>query len=441
MPQVSQIYKGWSIVAASFFTYMVVWGGCWYSFSVFSNIFVRDFNWERGPTTGVFSLSAGTVFLTAPLAGKLIDLYGPRLLMPFGALLLGISLLICTRINSLFEFYLYYGVGCGLGMSLLLFTSQAAVVSRWFQVYRGTAIGLSLSGSGIGMIALVPLVQWITARFGWQAGFTFLGIVVISIIFPVIAFLMRFPREEETRIEQGIPLPAFLKMTTANDYQVVAVDPVWTSTIWTIEKAIRTSRFWFVCIAGVIGNVSVVQTIFAHFILMGTQAGYPASTASKMLGLAGIMGTAGFLFWGKVSDRLGREHAYTLGSACLLLSLIFLIFLRSSEGMHLFFLFSIFFGFGYGSRAPLAMSICADLFQGTHFASIYGTYQMTLLLGMLSPWIAGIIVDRLESYDVIIVGMMGSVILSSIFIWLAGPRRIRRLQRPGDRGKKNTSSV
>lgn len=430
------IYPGWRIVGASFLTYLVVWGGVWYSFSVFLNTFVRDFSWEKGPASGVFSVCTGVVFLAGPLVGRLLDRYGPRPIMPVGALVLGISLLLCSRIRSLLEFYLYYGIGCGAAMSLLLFTPQASVVSRWFQIHRGTAVGMGLSGVGIGMMILVPLVQWIVDRSGWQAGFLFLAVLVLLIVLPVNLLLVRFPGKEETASERSLPMLAFLRKKRGGALQTVIVNPVWDSTVWTLGRVLRTRRFWFLCLAGMLGNASVIQTTFAHFVLMGTQAGYPAATASRMLGLAGLVGTAGFLFWGRFSDRIGREWAYTLGTGCLLAGFLFLLFTEAPRGIFIFFLFSVFFGFGYGSRAPLAMSICADLFQGPHFSVIYGTYQMALLPGMLAPWAAGMVVDAVGSYFPVVLGMMGSASLACLFVWLAAPRRVRRIRGAGEERRK-----
>jgi len=153
------VYKGWIVVGASFVTYMVVWGGAWYSFSVFLNIFVRDFQWGRGEVAGVFSICVSIIFLSAPLVGRAFDYFGPKYIMPVAAMFLGANLFLCTRINSLFDFYLYYGIGCGTGMSFLLFTAQAPIITRWFHIHRATAMGLSLSGGGIGMMVFVPLIQ------------------------------------------------------------------------------------------------------------------------------------------------------------------------------------------------------------------------------------------------------------------------------------------
>jgi len=420
-----RIYRGWFVVAAGFLNYMVVWGGVWYSFSVFYNRFIRDFQWGKGETAGVFSICASIVFLTGPFVGGLLDRYGPRFVLPFGSVLLGSCLLLCRHIDSLADFYLYYGICCACGMSFLMFTPQTSIILRWFHIRRATALGMALSGGGLGMICLVPLTQWIIMMRGWQAGYLFLSALVFLVVLPANIFLVRFPHTDETEEEAGLPF--WGTDNPAREAPIVTVDTVWTGKIWTLREAVRTRRFWILSFAGITGTALVIQTVFSHFIVMTTSVGYSAAASAKMLGLAGIMGTAGFVCWGRIADRIGREWSYTLGTASLFCGLLSFLFMNRMGGTAVFLLFAVLFGFGYGSRAPLMQSIWADIFQGPYFASIFGAYQMFLVVGMVGPWAAGFIVGVFGSYRPVILALMISLVVSCALVWAGAPRHVRRV--------------
>ena len=423
------IYWGWVIVGASFVDYMVIWGGIWYSFSVFLNIFVRTFNWGRGETAGVFSLCVSIICFGAPIVGRILDRYGPRFILPGAALFLGLSLLMCSRIRTLFDFYLYYGIGCGIGMSFLMFTALTPIISRWFHIYRATAIGLSLSGTGIGMMVFVPLTQEVSNHLGWNGGFLFLSGLVFFLVLPVNLFLLRLPRRGEVQYERGLSFSE--KYVGSEKPRVVTVDQAWADRVWTPRKALGTARFWFIFIAGATGTTLVIQTTFSHFIIMTTEFGYTAAFSSRMLGLAGLLASFGFLFWGRLADRIGREWGFTYGTVCIFCGLLCLLTMHWVHGMAIFFVFALLFGFGYGSRAPIMQSICADIFQGPHLSSIFGMYQMSLGVGIVGPWLAGVVAGRLNSYQPVVLSLMASLILACISVWLAAPQDVRRIERGG----------
>jgi MFS family permease len=80
---------------------------------------------------------------------------------------------------------------------------------------------------------------------------------------------------------------------------------------------------------------------------------------------------------------------------------------------------------GYG-LATVYGAIPAELFQGKHFGSIFGTLSSASILGGASgPWLMGTLYDRLGSYAP---GFWLAIVLSLASIgcvWLAAPRKVR----------------
>ena len=103
-----KFYYGWIIVVVALVS-MAFWLGIRTSFSIFYVALLEDFPWTRAGSAGVQSLALITYTLLAPLVGGLIDRFGPRRVVVPGILILAFGLMLCSSINTLNQFYLYYG--------------------------------------------------------------------------------------------------------------------------------------------------------------------------------------------------------------------------------------------------------------------------------------------------------------------------------------------
>ena len=75
--------------------------------------------------------------------GAAFDRWGPRRMFPVAAVLLGVGFFLCSRMTTLWQFYLYYGVIVGTGFTALGFIPHVALIARWFDRRRGLATSLA----------------------------------------------------------------------------------------------------------------------------------------------------------------------------------------------------------------------------------------------------------------------------------------------------------
>ncbi|RLB33184.1 MAG: MFS transporter, partial [Deltaproteobacteria bacterium] len=150
-----RLFYGWIVVGVSFVT-LAFGFGVWYSFSVFFLAVIKDFGWSRAAASSIFSVFVITQATMGLLAGYLQDRFGPRIVIPFGTLILALALALTSRAQSLWYFYVCYGVFAGASMSLLGFGSHSAFLPQWFERKRGLATGIAMSGIGFGMLLIVP---------------------------------------------------------------------------------------------------------------------------------------------------------------------------------------------------------------------------------------------------------------------------------------------
>ena len=163
-------YYGWIIVAIAFAS-MAFWLGIRTSFSVFYVAVLDDFPWGRGESAGVQSIAHIAYTVLSPLVGGLIDRFGPRRVIVPKILILTAGLCLCSTIKNLSQFYLFYGIIVGGGVTFVAIISYTAILAYWFEKKRGLASGIAVSGTGAGTFILVPLSQYLISVWGWRLTF------------------------------------------------------------------------------------------------------------------------------------------------------------------------------------------------------------------------------------------------------------------------------
>ena len=159
----SRLFYGWIIVLVSGLTLFVAFG-VRLSFSVFFVVLLEDFAWSRANTALIFSINMLVFAIFSTPAGMALDRWGGRRVFGVGAALLGLGLLLSSRVQSLSQLLITYGIIVGLGITVLGLGPQASVISRWFIRRRGMAIGLAFAGTGLGAMVLIPLTTIMVPR-------------------------------------------------------------------------------------------------------------------------------------------------------------------------------------------------------------------------------------------------------------------------------------
>jgi MFS family permease len=125
-------FYGWIIVAVALVS-MAFWLGIRSSFSVFYVALLEEFQWTRAGSAGVQSMALISYTILAPLVGTLIDRFGPRRVVIPGILVLDCGLVLCSSIETLSQFYLFYGVVMGSGITCIGIITYSAILAHWFE--------------------------------------------------------------------------------------------------------------------------------------------------------------------------------------------------------------------------------------------------------------------------------------------------------------------
>jgi MFS family permease len=421
----SGIYYGWVIVAVCFGVIALI-SPVLGSFSVFYAAVLGDFSWSRGSTAIAMSIHLVVSGLTAPVAGGLVDRYGPRRVMPIGALITAAALVWLSRSTELWHFYLGFGVVAAIGSAMLNTVPLMTVVSHWFERRRGTAMGIVTMGQGAGQLALM-LIQMLIGGIGWRNTYLVLA-AAIAVVPTTLIYLFLYLRPSDRGVA-GDAQRANEEENSNKRSEVVIVDRQWAETEWTVRRAVGTFRFWalMLMMACFAAGFFLVST---HLIVFLTDKGYSAVLAASVLGVQGVINIAGRFSGGVLADRLGREWTITLSSGLFIVCVVLLNAAGWAASPLLVYSFAVFYAMGSGMTLPALSASAADLFQGKHFGSIFGVIMLGGLCGgALGAWLGGRLVDLTNAYSVNFLVAATVMIASAVLIWKARPSRVRVIRR------------
>ena len=173
-----------------------------------------------------------------------------------------------------------------------------------------------------------------------------------------------------------------------------------------------------------------IQMLWVHQAAYLVDGGFDRLLVASALGLSGLVSMPAKVLWGIVSDRFGREVTYTLGVTTMVVAIALLILTRFVPVAELMFLFSVAFAVGFAVTGPVSPVAASDIFGGKNFGAIYGVMCIANGVGSaFGAWMAGYVFDVTGSYFVAFGAAMAASSISALCLWLAAPRKVRRVAR------------
>ncbi len=205
------------------------------------------------------------------------------------------------------------------------------------------------------------------------------------------------------------------------------VDPApWASIDWTLARAVRTTRFWWLAL-GYFCALYAWYAVQVHQTKYLQDIGFSAKSRSAWaLGLVSLIGVAGNISLGHVSDRIGREWIWGISMLGFVVCFLALIVLQHDQSMvWLYLMVASQGGLGYGLTSVMGAMV-AEIFQGRHFGGIFGTIMLSAMAGgAAGPWVTGVLHDALGDYTLAFWLGAGVSVVSALAIWQASPRKVR----------------
>jgi len=303
--------------------------------------------------------------------------------------------------------------------------THSALISNWFLDKRGLAMSISATGGSVGMIIILPLTQVLIDLMGWRLAYLMLAGFVLIVMIPLNLLFQKGKPEE-------IGLKAY--GASGQDHQKVPGEKKGLidtehDEAWTIGKVLRFPIYWTLYATCIFSSFPF-QMIVLHQAAALVDIGFSGIVAASILGLIGLSGVPGGIFYGIISDRSGRDIAYATGAFLTFIGVLFLILTKSPSQIWMIYLYAILFGFGQASVPSILPPLSADLFQGRNFGLIFGLLSSGFSIGgSVGSWLGGYLFDVTRSYTSPFILAMVSPLIGSLLIWITVRKKDRLAKR------------
>ena len=386
----AKFFYGYVILALCF-SNMVVMRGVNGSFGVYYVSLLEEFGWSHSDGASIASANFLVYALSAPLVGLAFDRLGPRVLMPLGGALVGIGLLLSSFGGTLWHFYISYGLITALGQGALGFVGHNALISFWFVHRRATAIGIASMGQGAGALIMVPMTQYLISQIGWRSTFMVTASLILLAVVPPNALLQRRSPQDIGQMPDGDTTAPAGSHGLHGKAQFRDRD-------WTLREALVSFPFWCVTL----GHLALGTALFminTHIVAHYVEVGYDKLMAAFLAGLIGFVRVGGTVFWGLVSDELGRDRTYGIATAVAIIGVAGLIVMPLGAPAWYAYLTAVLYSIGHSAGNSIYGAVIADIFSGPKIGLIFGFLEISFGVGSaFGAWIGGYVFDAAGSY-------------------------------------------
>ena len=368
----------WVIVAAGGLLGCVAIGAM-FSLPVFLRPISRDTGWSitgvsSAMTFGFLALALGSI-----LWGTLSDRLGPRLIVLIGSCMLAAALALVSRVTSLLEFQLTFGLIVGGAIAAIL-APMMACVTGWFDTHRSLAVSLVSAGMGMAPMTMSPLAARLISHHDWRTSLQILAALAAAVMIPASLLVRRAPRL---------------------DSAAVVASPEEPRSGFTLGQAVRSPQFITLLLTNFLCCATHAGPIF-HTVSYAMSCGIPLVAAVSIYSVEGLAGLGGRVAFGFLGDRFGAKRLLVSGLLLQAFGALAYYFVRELSA---FYAVAALFGFIYAGVMPLYAVLARENFPLRMMGTIIGGTTMAGSLGMaIGPLAGGLIFDTFAGYGWLYLG-------------------------------------
>ena len=389
-----------TFILATGFVLLLYNGGSRFTMGLMLKPMADDLNWTRATLSLTVTLFMVVSAVVLPVIGRLVDRYRIRTVLLASVLLSSTSVALMSVIQTPVQAVVLYGVLFALATAGTSIAPIGVMISRWFPTRLGLANSIAISGMGAGQLVIILVLTAQLESIGWRGAFLVLAALGLLLVVPLTLL--------------SIPEPALPGAETPNAPLGSAKSELKPSDL------LRDSKFWYLL---AIYAMCGFQDFFVatHVVAFARDQGMGAVVAGNLFALMGLVGLAGVLMTGFVSDRFGPMLPTLI---CFAIRIVLFGLITVTTSVAAIISFALVYGFTFWITAPLTIVFVRKYFGTAHLGMLTGIVAMVHHgAGGLGAYAGGIVYDVSGSYQIIFQIMLIVSFAALLTTW--GLSRIR----------------
>lgn len=336
---------GWVSAFCAMLAVFSTWGSN-AGYGVFLNYYLSS-NAFPGATSYDYALIGGLVVFLAqvltPFSALAYKIFGFYTLSYCGIVVQTCGYILASFATKLWQIYLTQGVLIGLSF-LMIFIPPTLILPTYFKKYRAFAMGIAVSGAGLGGITFSLSVNKLIQQTGDQRwALRMSGIV--TLVLALLATSLNKPRNYKPLPYSTTLKPKFIK----DNFKLVFDIGIFKN------YPLALLAFWFLfCL---LGYTLMLFSMAAYSNLVGLSA-HAASTITALLNVGQVFGRPTL---GLFADKVGRNNLSS--GASLLIAILLWAYWINATTFPAIAAFAVILGFFIGIGSLMSQSLAADILQ------------------------------------------------------------------------------
>ena len=358
-----KFFYGWTIVGIGSLGIFTSGAGQSHTFSPFIPVISKDLQISSTSITTAYMIATLFAAFLLPQIGKLVDKFGPRIVLIYTVILLGIGCLTFGAASNFLMLAVAFGFLRFFGQGTLMLGS-ANIITQWFDKKRGFALGLMGLGFALSMGIHPPISDFLITNYGWRSAWVIIGFSTWILMLPPLIFLAIDKPEDVNEKPDGIQKKIINKNT-----KIFGLS---------LNQALKEKSFYILSFSFFSISTLVTALHFFQVTILNQYFNLPSREAAALFIPTMITMIIFIPLAGKILDKFETHNV--IGIA-LLVTTASLISISFSSNITFAIIYSIIFGINNAFNLSLFGYIWPRYFGRLHVGSIQGTGQMVLVVG------------------------------------------------------------